>query len=153
MRAESGSGISSMSEASMPFQPAIEEPSNAWPSLNLLSSNILAGTLTCCSLPFVSVKRRSTNLTSFSLIVLNTSPAAAIEFSCGGTVPRFGEGTAGDRRPKRENSEKHATKVHAQLLDASRKTRSALFSMHCGGARPSRAHHHRASRKGLATYY
>ena len=76
MRAESGSGMSSMSEASMPFQPAIEEPSKAWPSLNLSSPNIFTGTVTCCSLPLVSVKRRSTNLTSFSLIVLKTSAAA-----------------------------------------------------------------------------
>src|SRR3954447_24603253 len=76
MRAESASGMSSMSEASMPFQPAIDEPSNAWPSLNFDSLNIFAGTVTCCSLPLVSVKRRSTNLTSFSLIVLKTSPAA-----------------------------------------------------------------------------
>ncbi len=57
----------------MPFQPAIEEPSNAWPSLNLSSPNAFTGTETCCSLPLVSVKRRSTNLTSFSLMVLNTS--------------------------------------------------------------------------------
>ena len=35
IRAESGSGISSMSEASMPFQPAIEEPSKKWPLSNL----------------------------------------------------------------------------------------------------------------------
>jgi hypothetical protein len=34
----SGSGISSMSEAWMPFQPAIDEPSNAWPSSNLSAS-------------------------------------------------------------------------------------------------------------------
>jgi hypothetical protein len=27
-----------MSDASMPFQPAIDEPSKAWPSLNLSSS-------------------------------------------------------------------------------------------------------------------
>src|SRR4026207_1601545 len=33
-----GSGISSMSDASMPFQPAIEEPSKAWPALDLASS-------------------------------------------------------------------------------------------------------------------
>ena len=45
MRAESASGISSMSDASMPFQPAIEEPSKACPSLNLLSSNCFAGTV------------------------------------------------------------------------------------------------------------
>ena len=34
-RALTGSGISSMSEASIPFQPAIDEPSNAWPFSNL----------------------------------------------------------------------------------------------------------------------
>ena len=34
-RAESGSGESSMSDASIPFQPAIDEPSKAWPLSNL----------------------------------------------------------------------------------------------------------------------
>ena len=43
MRAESGSGMSSMSDAWMPFQPAIDEPSNACPSVNLLSSECLGG--------------------------------------------------------------------------------------------------------------
>ena len=60
----------------MPFQPAIEDPSKACPSLNLSSPKAFTGTETCCSLPRVSVKRRSTNLTSFSLIVLNTSATA-----------------------------------------------------------------------------
>lgn len=68
-----GSGISSMSEASMPFQPAIEEPSKAWPDVNLSSSNADTGTETCCSLPRVSVKRKSTNLTSFSFTRFITS--------------------------------------------------------------------------------
>jgi hypothetical protein len=36
MLAVSGSGISSMSEAWMPFQPAMEEPSKAWPSVELV---------------------------------------------------------------------------------------------------------------------
>ncbi len=76
MRAEPGSGMSSMSEASIPFHPAIDEPSKAWPCENFSSSNIFTGTVTCCSLPLVSVKRRSTNLTSFSLIILKTSAAA-----------------------------------------------------------------------------
>src|SRR5687768_4584366 len=66
MLAVFGSGISSMSDASMPFQPAIEEPSKAWPPVNLSSSKCDRGTVTCCSLPRVSVKRKSTNLTSFS---------------------------------------------------------------------------------------
>ncbi len=72
MRAVAGSGISSMSEAWMPFQPAMEEPSKAWPSSNFSLVKYLTGTVTCCSLPRVSVKRRSTNLTSLSLIIFRT---------------------------------------------------------------------------------
>jgi hypothetical protein len=68
-----GSGISSMSDASMPFQPAIDEPSKAWPALNLSSSKAETGTVTCCSLPRVSVKRKSTNLTSASFTRFITS--------------------------------------------------------------------------------
>ena len=73
MLAVFGSGISSMSEASMPFQPAIDEPSKAWPEVNLSSSKCDTGTVTCCSLPRVSVKRKSTNLTSFSFTIFITS--------------------------------------------------------------------------------
>src|ERR1700750_2884580 len=73
MLAVFGSGISSMSDASMPFQPAIDEPSNAWPETNLSSSKCETGTDTCCSLPRVSVKRKSTNLTSFSCTNFITS--------------------------------------------------------------------------------
>src|SRR5437016_9601471 len=58
-----------MSEASMLFHPAIEEPSKKCPLSNLSMVNALTGTDTCCSLPRVSVKRKSTNLTSFSLII------------------------------------------------------------------------------------
>src|SRR5215475_6121240 len=73
MLAVAGSGISNMSEASMPFQPAIDEPSNAWPEVNLSSSNAETGTETCCSLPRVSVKRKSTNLISLSFTIFITS--------------------------------------------------------------------------------
>jgi len=62
-----------MSEAWMPFQPAIDEPSKAWPSVNLSLVKAFAGTETWCSLPRVSVKRTSTNFTSLSLIIFNTS--------------------------------------------------------------------------------
>jgi hypothetical protein len=75
MRALFGSGISSMSEAWMPFQPAIEEPSNACPDSNFSLVKCLIGTCTCCSLPRVSVKRKSTNLTSLSLASFRTSSA------------------------------------------------------------------------------
>jgi hypothetical protein len=75
MRALSGSGISSMSDASMLFQPAIEDPSKKCPLSNLSFVKALTGTDTCCSLPRVSVKRRSTNLTSLSFIIFMTSAA------------------------------------------------------------------------------
>src|SRR5260363_279112 len=44
------------------FQPLIEEPSKVCPFLNLSSSRAAAGKERCCSLPRVSVKRKSTNL-------------------------------------------------------------------------------------------
>src|SRR5205823_10143207 len=64
-----------MSDASMPFQPAIDEPSKAWPDSNLSSSKCEMGTVTCCSLPRVSAKRKSTNLTSLSFSICITSAA------------------------------------------------------------------------------
>ena len=57
----------------MPFQPAIDEPSKAWPEVNLSSSKCEMGTVTCCSLPRVSVKRKSTNLISLSFTIFITS--------------------------------------------------------------------------------
>src|SRR5512146_2881597 len=80
MFAVEGSGISSMSDAWMPFHPAIDEPSNAWPDSNLSASKAFAGTETCCSLPRVCVQRRSTNLTSLSLIIFSTSAAVVLIF-------------------------------------------------------------------------
>src|SRR3569832_1173793 len=68
-------GISTMSDSWMLFLPANEEPSNILPSLNMSSSAVCAGMETCCSLPRVSVKRRSMNLTSFSFMVFKTSDA------------------------------------------------------------------------------
>src|SRR6187431_1193269 len=72
------SGMSTMSDSLMPFQPAIEEPSNILPSSKKLWSTVCAGTVTCCSLPRVSVKRRSTYLTSFSFNMLRTSAAVVM---------------------------------------------------------------------------
>ena len=42
-------------------------------ALNLSSSKCETGTVTCCSFPRVSVKRKSTNLTSFSFTIFITS--------------------------------------------------------------------------------
>ncbi len=69
------SGISTMSDSLIPFQPAMEEPSNILPSVKSSSLIMVEGMLTCCSLPWVSVKRRSTNFTSLSLIISRTFEA------------------------------------------------------------------------------
>src|SRR5262245_60711198 len=71
-----------MSDSLITFQPAIEEPSNMMPSVKASSSMILASMVTCCIFPRGSVKRRSTNLTSSSLIFLVTLLASAIVLPC-----------------------------------------------------------------------
>jgi len=68
-----GSGMSVMSDSLIAFQPAIEEPSNIVPSENISSSTRAMSKVTCCHLPRGSVKRRSTYLTSLSLMNLRTS--------------------------------------------------------------------------------
>src|SRR5437879_2402416 len=60
-----GSGMASMSEASMLFQPRIEEPSKPRPSLKISSVSSRMGQLKCCQVPKVS-----TNLISIILAPL-----------------------------------------------------------------------------------
>ena len=62
------SGIKIMSDSLIPFQPAIEEPSNIFPSTKKSSLTSPIGIETCCSLPLVSVNRRSIQRASLSLI-------------------------------------------------------------------------------------
>src|ERR1700730_11791680 len=73
MTAVLASGIRIMSDSLMPFHPEMEEPSNILPSRKRSSSTSRAVMLTCCSLPRVSVKRRSANFTCFSFMSFNTS--------------------------------------------------------------------------------
>src|SRR3712207_1009633 len=80
MQAVVGSGISVMSDSLIAFQPAIEEPSNMMPSANTSSSTIDTSKVTCCHLPRGSVKRKSTYLTSLSLIAVRTSLAVCMVF-------------------------------------------------------------------------
>src|SRR5215475_6167507 len=89
MVAVTGSGIRHMSDSLIAFQPAIEEPSNIWPSANVSSSINETSNVTCCHLPRGSVKRRSTYFTSLSLIDFRTSLAVFMNtpFGCG-TVSR-----------------------------------------------------------------
>src|SRR6266446_1088821 len=62
IKAVSGSGIASMSEASMLFQPRMLEPSKPRPSLKISSVSSRMGQLKCCQVPKVS-----TNLMSIIL--------------------------------------------------------------------------------------
>ncbi len=78
MQAVAGSGIRVMSDSLIAFQPAIDEPSNMVPSAKMSSSTIETSKVTCCHLPRGSVKRKSTYLTSLSLIALSTSLAVFI---------------------------------------------------------------------------
>src|SRR5260221_4330702 len=70
--AVSQSGFSSMSLSLIAFQPAIEEPSNMTPSARKSSVIVLMWCERCCHLPRGSVKRKSTYLTSCSLIIAMT---------------------------------------------------------------------------------
>src|SRR5687767_250231 len=55
-----GSGIASMSLASMLFQPRIDDPSKPNPSSKTSSLNSAIGTLKCCQVPNVSTNFAST---------------------------------------------------------------------------------------------
>src|SRR3954464_8074698 len=57
-----------MSDSLIAFQPAIDEPSNIRPSVNASSSMTVEHMVKCCHLPFGSVKRRSIQSISSSLI-------------------------------------------------------------------------------------
>src|SRR2546425_12978821 len=62
MKALAGSGMASMSEASIDFQPRIEEPSKPMPSVKTSSVNSAIGQLKCCQVPKVSTNFTSTIL-------------------------------------------------------------------------------------------
>src|SRR5437763_956993 len=57
-----------MSDSLIAFQPAIDEPSNMKPSVSMSSSMTPEAMVRCCHLPLGSVKRRSTQSISSSLI-------------------------------------------------------------------------------------
>ena len=75
MRAVSGSGSSIMSDSWIDWNPRTDEPSNASPSSNTLSSNTDAGIEKCWTMPGRSQNRMSTYSTSSSLICLMMSSA------------------------------------------------------------------------------
>src|ERR1700678_4335224 len=78
IHAEVGSGMSVMSDSLIALQPAIEDPSNISPSEKASSAISVWANVPWCHLPRGSVKRRSTYLTSLSLIAFRTSLAVFI---------------------------------------------------------------------------
>src|SRR5881409_2865459 len=62
MNAVAGSGMASMSDASMDFQPRMDEPSKPRPSVKDSSESSLIGQLKCCQVPKVSTNFMSTIL-------------------------------------------------------------------------------------------
>src|SRR5258707_14839775 len=62
MKAVAGSGMANMSDASMDFQPRMEEPSKPRPSLKDSSLSSLKGRVKCCQVPKVSTNFTSTIL-------------------------------------------------------------------------------------------
>src|ERR1043165_2840748 len=93
MQAVAGAGIRFMLDSWISSQPAIEEPSNIWPSANVSSSIIDLSKVTCCHLPRGSVKRKSTYFTSLSFIILRTSLAVVI-----GTLSQTNSGSSAGPR-------------------------------------------------------
>src|SRR5881296_4030031 len=71
MKAVAGSGMASMSEASMDFQPRMEEPSKPRPSLKESSFNSLKGRVKCCQVPKVSTNFTSTILAPALVAISN----------------------------------------------------------------------------------
>src|SRR6266516_6346170 len=71
-KAVAGSGMANMSEASIDFQPRMEEPSKPRPSLKESSFNSLKGRVKCCQVPKVSTNFTSTILAPAFLAISNT---------------------------------------------------------------------------------
>src|SRR5579862_802436 len=91
IKAVAQSGRSVMSDSLIAFHPAIDEPSNIVPSVRNSSLTSDRSNVTCCHFPRGSVKRRSTNLTSFSLMSFRTVLAFAMDRSlvCRAACPKL----------------------------------------------------------------
>ena len=72
-KAVSGSGTSSMSDSSIDWKPATDDPSKPRPSSNTSSVSILIGSEKWCWVPGTSTKRTSKNSAPSSLAMLRTS--------------------------------------------------------------------------------
>src|SRR5690349_15002273 len=81
MNAVLGSGIASMSEASMLFQPRMLEPSKPRPSSKVSSESSAMGQLKCCQVPKVSTNLMSTILAPLFFANSSTLLGVLMDFS------------------------------------------------------------------------
>src|SRR5207342_788135 len=79
INAVAGSGMASMSEASMLFHPRMLEPSKPRPSLKISSVSSRIGQLKCCQVPKVSTNLMSIILAPLFLANSITSLGVLIE--------------------------------------------------------------------------
>src|SRR5438034_10394823 len=82
MKAVAGSGMANMSEASIDFQPRMEEPSKPRPSLKESSFNSSKGRVKCCQVPKVSTNFTSTILAPAFLAISNTCLGVLMDRLC-----------------------------------------------------------------------
>src|SRR6266852_9750819 len=88
-----GSGITSMSEALITFQPRILDPSKSRPSVKMSSLYSVSVVVKCCQVPGKSANLKSINFTSLSLIILLTSDGV-FSLAIGEVDPPSHEATA-----------------------------------------------------------
>src|ERR1044071_8476499 len=81
MNAVTGSGMASMSDASMLFQPRMLEPSKPKPSAKTSSVSSLIGQLKCCQVPKVSTNLMSTIFAPFFFAISITLLGVLMDFS------------------------------------------------------------------------
>src|SRR3982750_4567399 len=83
IQAGARSGITSMFEALITFQPRMLEPSKPRPSVKMSSLYSVSVVVKCCQAPGRSVNLKSTSLISWSLIILETSEAVFLSLAIG----------------------------------------------------------------------
>src|SRR5205814_3766242 len=86
IQAVAGSGMTSISEALITFQPRILEPSKPRPSVKISSLYSVSVVVKCCQVPGRSVNLKSTSFTSRSLIILETSEGIFLSLAMGEQV-------------------------------------------------------------------
>src|ERR1051325_5930164 len=82
IHALSGSGMASMSDASMDFQPRMDEPSKPKPSSKTSSDSSPMGTVKCCQVPNVSTNFTSTILAP-AFLAISITLLGVLMFSVG----------------------------------------------------------------------